>query len=111
MQRNQKRMKSLIFHELNSIEDILFILKWHNDIFIEVKKYQSFEQKIIKMFAMSLVGFYFIFGMGTNNYGTSMRHRMKLFPLEFILIGSYSNIFNHKKVKIVFDKCFSTETE
>lgn len=163
------------FYGINSIEDILFILKWHNDtlvantayvkwlpttrtglilhipyrmilfvftpflwqtydfgtflaflfdgvwrifimyfvikIFVETKKYKPFDQKIIKMFAMLLVGFYLIFGMGTNNYGTSMRHRMKLFPLELILIGSYSNVFDNKKVKIVLDKCFSTEIQ
>ena len=63
------------------------------------RKYKpvTFQERQIKAtFLLILLLTYFIFSMGTKSYGTAMRHRSKIFPLEIILVYSAATMQKRK---------------
>lgn len=55
------------------------------------------EKKLKYTFILIIVLTYLIFSMGTKSYGTAMRHRAKIFPLEIIIV--YCTIIELNKLK------------
>jgi len=54
------------------------------------------QDKVIKISFMLIIALtYFVFAWGTTNYGTAMRHRAKIFPIEIIVVYSI-----YEKVKV-----------
>ncbi len=53
------------------------------------KKFPAFTRNIVVAGTLCIVATYFVFAMGTNNYGTAMRHRAKVTPIVVVLVGMY----------------------
>lgn len=48
------------------------------------------EDKIYKLLSvLILISTYLIYAWGTNNFGTAMRHRLKIYPMTIIIIYTY----------------------
>lgn len=50
------------------------------------KKLPHTTRTLIKIFALIWISTHLLFSWGTNNFGTAMRHRLKIFPVEIILL-------------------------
>ncbi len=60
--------------------------------FFKVKVGSIFQRNLKKMFFLIILFVYLIFSLGTQNFGTAIRHRMKIFPLEIVLITSVGHL-------------------
>ncbi len=91
------------------IYDVSTLMAWLLDgvlrIFIVWKLFEFFKkfkpandhERIFRvLFILILLLTYLIYAWGTFTYGTAMRHRLKLFPLEIILIIPYLSIVKER---------------
>lgn len=70
----------------------LFIVYMLIKYFIKYKPKTPKEKQLKMTFMILILLTYLIFSLGTKSYGTAMRHRAKIFPLEIILVYSAINI-------------------
>jgi hypothetical protein len=68
--------------------------------FIGYKAKVPQEQAIKLAFLLIVFLTYFVFAWGTLNYGTAMRHRAKIFPIEIIFVYANYNILKRKTHRI-----------
>lgn len=69
-------------------------------IFVLLKKNKkSFDNEIIKTAVLIFIFTCFIFCIDVNNYGTAMRHRSKLLPIEILLLVGYGYVYYGDYVK------------
>ena len=48
------------------------------------------SNKLYKLLSVSIViSTYLVYAWGTNNFGTAMRHRLKVYPMTIIIIYTY----------------------
>lgn len=76
-------------------------------IIILFKKNKTLENKaIINTAILVFLSTWFIFCLDVNNYGTAMRHRTKLLPIELAIFIGYGYIYylNFMKAKIINKK-------
>lgn len=53
-------------------------------------KFKTSEDKIYKILVVSiLISTYLIYSWGTNNFGSAMRHRLKVYPMTIIIMYTY----------------------
>lgn len=58
--------------------------------FIFIYKPKKNYDKLYKLLSVSiLISTYLIYAWGTNNFGTAMRHRLKIYPMTIIIIYTY----------------------
>lgn len=65
----------------------------------------SYDKAYKQIFFILLILFYFVYGNGTEAYGTALRHRLKVLPLELILMTTYlSSSYYNGRFKIQYEK-------
>lgn len=58
--------------------------------FIFIYRAKDNEDKLYKLLSVSIViSTYLVYAWGTNNFGTAMRHRLKVYPMTIIIIYTY----------------------
>jgi len=70
------------------VDGILQLFMWYK-IFQYSFKYKPasrFARTFKRTFLFVIFSTYMLFALGTNNYGTAMRHRVKLFPMIILLL-------------------------
>ncbi|MCH6266007.1 glycosyltransferase family 39 protein [Neobacillus citreus] len=66
------------------------VVVWKLFEFFKLFKPNSENEHVYKyLFILIVIFTYLIFSWGTQNYGTAIRHRLKIFPMEIILIFPY----------------------
>lgn len=63
------------------------------NIFRKRNRMSSIERAIVIVLLLVVLCSHLIFSWGTNNYGTAMRHRLKVFPAEIILFNVFKARF------------------
>lgn len=96
---------TLVAFLVEGVLRLLMVLMIARYIFIFRSK-NDFDYKIKILFVFLILLTYIIFSLGTKSYGTAIRHRTKIFPIEIIFsyLGYLTLIFKRKdavtKVKI-----------
>lgn len=83
-----------------------FILFYVAKYFIFYKPNENSYDAVYKqIFFILLILFYCVYGNGTEAYGTALRHRVKVLPLELILMTTYlSSPHYNGRFKIRYEK-------
>ena len=78
---------ALIVDGLLQLYIFFLLFRWT----FKYKPANEFASVFKKSFIIVLLATYFVFSLGTNNYGTAMRHRAKILPMIILLIPLVSN--------------------
>ena len=72
----------------------LYMMGWY---FIKCRPKDPEEQVLYLTFLLIVILTYFICAWGTDNYGTAMRHRAKIFPMEVCMLTyTYARMRQYK---------------
>jgi hypothetical protein len=80
------------------------VVVWKLFEFFKLFKPKCENEHVYKyLFLLMIILTYLIFSWGTQNYGTAIRHRLKIFPMEIILIFPYLEMIKSRinfKIKL-----------